>query len=171
MSFTTSLSPEACRQRLKDRCAGWGEMLVSGFTRSIESSHPLYGRVTNRGFSLFMRIRYRNSFQTEAAGRFREEGGRTRVDVRFGMAAWVWLATAVWFGLVSLVGLVLLFMVATRGLPMKSWFLLPFGMIIVAIGVVWFGRWLARNEEGKLRALLTEVLQAPADQRVWEPIE
>lgn len=146
-------------------------MLVSGFTMSVDSDRPLYGRVTDRGFSLSVRIPYRNSFQTVAVGRFHDEAGQTRVNVHFGMSKWAKLFMAVWLGFVSVAAVGMLIGVATGQAPMSAWILLPFGMIAFGIGIVGFGRWLARHEERKLRELLTGLLEAPPGERMWEAIE
>jgi hypothetical protein len=174
LSFTTSLPPEECRRRLKSRCAGWRDAFRSSFTMEVDPARPLLGRVTERGFWLFLRIRYRNSFQTRASGRFRAESGETRVDVRFGMTMATRAFMAVWFAGVGLGAIgALLARLGGRAEPglEGAWILIPFAMFAFGIGLVTFGRWLARDEERRLREILTRELDAREGVQAWTPIE
>ena len=171
LSFTTLLAPEECRRRLAARCVHWGEAFISGFTMQIDPARPLLGRVTARGFWVFLRIRYRNSFQTQASGRFRPESGRTRVDVRFGMTLVTKLFMGVWLTGVGC-GAIAILIARASGAPgaQGPWVLIPFGMLAFGIGLVVFGRWLARDEERQLGEILARELEA-GEGAAWQPIE
>ena len=95
MAFTTILTPAECCARLQAKCASWPELVKSGFTRRVNLERPIYGRVTERGFRLFVRITYGNGYQTRAKGHFREEADGTHVDVRFGISTFALASPAV----------------------------------------------------------------------------
>jgi ABC-type transport system involved in cytochrome c biogenesis permease subunit len=139
LSFTTALPPEECRRRLAERCAGFGELLASAFTRSIDPARPLHGRVTPGGFGLF----------------------------RFGMTLATKLFMVAWLGGVGAGAVVAVWVSRLR----DPWAVLPVGMFVFGIGLVMFGRWLARNEEARLREMLAGVLEARGVIPAWRPIE
>src|SRR6266581_4459699 len=93
--LTSSLSLEACRDRLRaDAGSLWNPFAAWG--------HPVRGRVTDRGFWIVKTIHYRNSFQTEARGRWTPEGSGTRIEVSFGMSRWVAVFMILWVGLFTI---------------------------------------------------------------------
>jgi hypothetical protein len=173
LTLRTTLTPAECCARLKAKCASWSELIASGFTMQLDPERPVWGRVTERGFRLFARIRYRNGYQTCAKGRFAADGSGTRVDVRFGITTIALVITGVWTAVVVAVligGLIALLMGSLLGGSWPWAVVVPGGMLAFMVALVKFCRWLARDEERILSELITRELEAGASPAV-APIE
>ena len=133
---------------------------------NVDSSWKFFGEKVVVGsigassFSLRIRLTYRNSFQTVLSGRVMEDQGATRIRCHSGMHGFVIALLTMWFGGV----LMALFALAPFVLHLDSLDLaaplIPVGMGLLGIGLVWFGRYLARDELGTLVAFLEETLDA-----------
>jgi hypothetical protein len=154
------LDAAACRERLRAETGSiWNPFAAF--------AHPVRGRITDRGFCITRSIRYRNSFQTEACGRWMAEGDGTRIELSLGMSRWVAAFMIAWLGLM------LAFAAAWRWMggppggssPAPPWFvpLIPLMMIAFAVLLVAFGRWLARHDARYLLEFLDRTLQCPPD--------
>ncbi len=133
-------------------------------------ARPVIGRVSSRSVRLRKRIGYRNSFQTILVGRLERRTGGTLFLGRAGLGTSVTIFMAGWFGWVVLVGGTLsvlaiseMFGVAVGGRPMEGNLPRSLAPVIVllmlafGVGLVRFGRWLARDEERFLVAFVAEV--------------
>ena len=58
----------------------WRKRMQRGTYFSNAPLQPFTGQVSDKGFTVLRQIRARNSFQTEAIGRFEPDGGGTRVE-------------------------------------------------------------------------------------------
>jgi len=158
--LVSSLSVEACRERLR---ADVGS-LWNPFTAW---NHPVRGRVTGKGFWIVKTIHYRNSFQTEARGRWTAEGNGTRIDVSFGMSRWIAGFMIVW--LIGIAAFVVGWWGSGPAGSAKAagagtlLVFLPLLMLGFGIGLIAFGRWLARNESRELIEFLTRTLECQPD--------
>jgi hypothetical protein len=118
--------------------------------------------VTRHGFSVFLQATYRNTFQTRALGRFLREDGWTRVDVHFGMDPVAGLFPKIWVG--ALLAMLIFFLCVPGMLasaPAGVWFILaPIFMMPFGPAMQVYGRWVARDEERKLRELLPRILES-----------
>lgn len=170
-ALRTRLAPEECVRRLKERTVSRWELFSSGLLMRGEEQRPVYGSVNERGFSLCMRIRYRNSFQTRAAGTFLAEPAGTRIDVRFGPATSLRMF---WFvgvlAVLSFAAISAANVTSGRGFAPLVILLVPLGASVALIAARKYGRWIARNEETQLREFLARELEASAEPTV-EPIQ
>ena len=157
----TSLAPESCRERLRAR--------VGSIWNPFSSwSHPVRGRVTEKGFWIEKSIHYRNSFQTVARGRWIPEGNGSRIDVTLGMNRFMVVFILAWLVLVGGIGVMWWFIdsPATNPRPEKFPALaaaLPLLMLVLGVALVAFGRWLARNEAPELTQFLIRELECLPD--------
>jgi hypothetical protein len=109
------------------------------------------------------RISYRNSFQTFLIGSLEGRDGATVFRGRAGMHPLVIGFMAVWFGLLALIGGAAFVatvggLIAGQSQPLGA--IIPLLMAAFGVGLVWFGRWLARGEEAFLVAFVAEVIAA-----------
>lgn len=151
------LQPDECAARIQAATDREGLLGWSG-------SRPVVGRVSNRFIRLSKRIGYRNSFQTFLVGRL--EAGEDGTVFR-GQAGMHPLVIA--FMLICLIGFVLFGGVAIVAVAWGAlagvnlaglmFFLL---MALFVVGFIWFGRWLARDEERFLISFVAEVIDAQA---------
>ncbi len=135
-------------------------------------SKPVVGRVSGGLVRLRKRICYNNSFQTFFIGTLQECGGGTVLRGRAGIHPLVKVILAIWLGgfVVHEVGFTI---AAARGqivakFPFPTEFL-SLIMIVIAVFVVWFGRWLARNEEAFLLSFVAEVIAAVPGPAIQPP--
>jgi hypothetical protein len=102
------------------------------------------------------------------SGTWQPQDGGTILRVRWGMSGWVQVFTALWLGFVGLLGS--LGFVATLltvlghdvGATGDLWvgLVVPPGMLVFGVGLLWFGRYLARGEGEFLTSFLSDVLRA-----------
>ena len=159
-------------RRLKARTVSRWELFSTGLLMRGEEERPVYGSVNERGFSVCWRIPYRNSFQTRAAGAFVADPQGTRVEVRFGPATSLKMF---WFIAVMAVLSFAVISLTNAGSGGRSFaplviLLVPVGAGIVLLAARKYGRWLARDEESKLREFLMREFEASAEPTV-EPIQ
>jgi hypothetical protein len=160
----TTVTAEECGRQLAARLNAWRSGMVP-----IGQERWVSGTVSAQDFVLKKVITYRNSWQTEARGRFAPMLSGTRIVVHLGISRWVAV-----FDLVALVFACLCFLSVGSAL-VYAWhvpeptshsdspwvgllLLLSFGAFIV--GMRHLGRWLARSEADFLVQFLREVLVA-----------
>lgn len=149
----TALSPDACAERLKAAVDN---------NLSIFGSRPFIGSVSPAGARLRKRIRYRNSFQTVVQVSFESQVRGAEVVCRSGMSFFVYVFLVAWFGFLTLF---LLGGVSQADASGGLFLVVPLGMMAFGVGLVLFGRWLARDEHDEAVAFLGRVLQAQASTR------
>ena len=151
------LQPDECAARIQAATDREGLLGWSG-------SRPVVGRVSNRSVRLSKRIGFRNSFQTFLVGRLEagEDGtvfrGRTGMHPVVIALMLIWLIGIVLFGSVAIVAVIwgALAGVNVAGL---MFFLL---ITLLVVGFIWFGRWLARDEERFLVSFVAGAIDARA---------
>ena len=123
---------------------------------------PVVGRVDERSFRLRLRLKYRNSFQTFLFGTIVEDGRSTRLRCRVGMHPIAAAFMALW--LTAVAGL-MISALSALGDEAEIGLLLgvPVAMIAFGGGLVWLGRWLARDERRRLISFLEQMLAARLD--------
>ena len=159
IELASSLPPDECAARLRAAIDQEGVLSATG----LFGSKPVAGRIAGHRVRLRKRIWYRNSFQTFMIGSLEGRDGSTIFRGKAGMHPFVTGFMAVWFGLLTLIvgaafvaGIGALF--GGRGDPLGV-IALPVGLAFGG-GFVWFGRWLARNEEAFLVGFVAEVIAA-----------
>jgi hypothetical protein len=152
------LSPlpyDECMRRIREEVDRWPF-----------GARPMVGSLREGRIRVRQRIGYRNSFQTALTATFTAEGRNTRIRCRFGMHPFVtifmiyWLSMVAWFGLHAL---------STTGVapinPAQNgaaaiFALMPLLMFCFGLGLMGFGRYLARDEQAFLTDLLITKLDA-----------
>lgn len=128
---------------------------------AFSGARPFVASVSNDGFSLRVRQWYRNSFQTHLRARFHDEVNGTRMSCRVGMHPFVVGFMVVWFGLVATIAVgVITTFTASEGLGILPGVFFTALMGVFGVGLVWIGRWLAREETPRMLAFLSEVIDA-----------
>ena len=156
--YTSDLTKDECLRRLQ------GHTGRSGWTRWAEGT--ISAKVRGDRFRLFAwgPVNLRNSFAPLFYGRLEEGIGETRIRGRFCMHPIVQAFLFVWFGgLVAGAGLMLFLPPSALGSGLRpSVFALlgPAGMGLLGLGLVRFGRWLARGQMESLRCFLARELKA-----------
>jgi hypothetical protein len=149
LDLYSPLAPSACASRIR------AEIDVEKFVSlsALFGSKPVVGRVTDSTLRLRKRIWYRNSFQTYLTATMRPEGSGTRICGEFAMHGFARAFMAVWFGLVLLIGGGSFIFALISGLrdtsqlqSALSVFLFGAPMLVFGTLLVWFGRYLARDE-------------------------
>jgi hypothetical protein len=150
LTLHSPLDRETCRRRLQ-------EITGSIWNPFSRWTHPLRGQVNDRGFWILKTLRYRNSFQTEARGRWSSEGTGTRIELSLGMNRLS--VVALIFALV-VVGAVTSRFGFTPTAEVSTLLVraIPVLMLILGAALVAFGRWLSRRESDELIALLSRTL-------------
>lgn len=137
------LSAESCVERLR-------AAIDSDFT--LFGSKPFVGSVGGTSGRLRKRIGYRNSFQTVTRLTFKSQPRGTAITCRSGMSVFVYVFMTFWFGFLGLVGL------ATGG-DNPGFVVFPLGMMAFGVGLILFGRFLARNEHGDIVAFVARITE------------
>jgi hypothetical protein len=152
------LTPEACRDHLRAETGSiWNPF--SGW------SHPVRGRVSERGFWIVRSKRYRNSFEIEARGTWNPEGEGTRIELTLGVMRWTrWIMIA-WLSFMTLFCIGWFAVPAPRSGTMPAALAQIFPVLILAFGllIIRFGRWLSRDEPRQLIDFLSRTLECPPD--------
>lgn len=155
------MAREACVKRLQVEIDGpWARF----------GSRPVMGRVSDSSLRIWKRIRYRNSFQTCLSAKLVEQDGRTRIGCRFSLHPFAVVFMAVWFGAVVLIGGMVIvvstvaFLADPSAVPPFVWLglAIPIVMIAFGIGLIRFGRYLARDERQFLLEFLRQTIGATA---------
>jgi hypothetical protein len=121
------------------------------------------GRVSEGSVSLQRVVpMVRNSFKPFFIGRFEQRQGVTILRGRFTMHSFVKIFLSVWLGFVTLVllGFVLSFVRGTSNLHGPA-VIVPFAMLGGGLGLVAFGKWLARNDAAWLSVVIARALGTP----------
>jgi hypothetical protein len=162
MTFRSPLSPEACMDRLRAETGSIWNPLAAW-------TSPVRGSVNERGFRIVRAIHYRNSMQSEATGTWTSEGSGTRIDVQFAMNRIGAIAMSVWLAFVGAFAILWAFVphaASSHGGPAAALWLvewIPYWMLLFGIGLVYFGRWLARGDNAFLIDFLRRTLECSPD--------
>jgi hypothetical protein len=162
LELISPLSPTECAARIAAAIETWrSDGLVS---------ERVGGSVCGGSFRLWKRIGYQNICQTILSGTLQSRGTGTMIRGWFGMSTLVLVGMACWFGFILFGGAIVV-LVMWRTLWFESvqvegnvWvgFAFILGMLAFGIGLIWFGRYLARGEAAFLRHFLLDVLKAPS---------
>jgi hypothetical protein len=120
------------------------------------------GKVDAKRVRLVRVIPYvRNSFKPVFTGAFEESGGGTVLRGSFGMQGVVKVFMSCWFGALAAFALLIAWQ-AVKDRP-DAWkgVLFCAGMGLVGAGLVALGKWLARNDEAWLSAVIRAALTRP----------
>jgi hypothetical protein len=163
VELVSPFPPDDCAARLR-------ETMDSGLGTRLFGSRPVVGHVSGRSVHLRKRIGYGNSFQTVLVGRLEESDGRTVFRGNAGMHRLVAIFMGLWFcGVVLIGGLVFVSaigeLLAGGGRPLVL--IAPPLMLAAGVGLVRFGRWLARDEERFLVDFVAEVINSPPAQEAY----
>src|SRR5277367_2110356 len=158
-------TPADCASRLREAIDGG--VMVSLFGMG---SKPVIGRVSESSFRLRRRIRYHNSYQTYLTATMRPELGGTVISGVCAIHPLVRIFNIVWFGGVALIGGAVFLATGWNALSGKSGesrdtllgMIIPLVMLAFGIGLVRFGRYLARNDPRFLITFLIQTLNARA---------
>ena len=159
MKLQTRLSIDDCKARLADSVdpvkLGW---TISGYAGSRE----ILGKIRGNSFRLQKRRNSRNSFAPYLYGQFKAADGGTRVEDEFRLHPFAQIFMALWFSFLAVFAISMLVLPSQGQAGSVRWPLLAVaaGMAAFGIGLVKFSRWLARNEEGAILALLKSSLEA-----------
>jgi hypothetical protein len=151
------LPPTECSGRLRDA--------VDGEWLRMNRGAPAIGRVRETSFRIRRRlpVMMHNSFQTYVSGRFIAEHGQTRLRCRLGMHPLIGIFMPLWFALVVAFGAGWLFVglrQGATGVMLWAGLTIPAVMTVFGIGLVRFGRFLARDEGPFLLDFLRQTLDA-----------
>lgn len=151
-----AIAPEQAEDRLRAMIAP-----LSLFDRA-DPDRPLRGWVNRRGFAVTLPKAYQNSFDTRARGTWAMDGARLRVTVTYGAHPVVKAFMAVWLGFVGLFAVIAVpaSLFSSMDVFGRLLFLVvPVVMAAAGLGLSAFGRYLARDEEATLRALIERALR------------
>jgi hypothetical protein len=165
VALLSPLPREDCAERLRDAVdSGW-----TGF-----GNKPAIGRVDETSFRIRKRLpaAVHNSFQSYLTGRMESDGNATRVLCRFGMHPFVRVFMVVWF--------VMLFAFGVAGIVIPGHgngehtfpivaATVSIGMAVFGVGLVYFGRFFARNEQQFLLDFLAQTIEARPTATRQEP--
>ncbi|MBX3481569.1 MAG: hypothetical protein KF842_14335 [Caulobacter sp.] len=160
-AIRSPLSPQACSEALSAEIDG----LLAPF-----GSKPVIGQLGLTGGSLRKRTVYRNSFRTVMSLTFETVGGGSRIIARSSMSPFAVAFLIAWCGMLA-VGSLSALAAADAG-PVVI--LIPLLMLAFCVGLVLFGRWMARDEHDFLLAFIRDrvggEMEAVADHRPGSPI-
>ncbi len=137
-----------------------------GSAWAISSQTAVKGSVGERRVAMTMRISYGNSFQTVLRGRLSDENGATRISCRFGM---YWFVIAFLIVSIGAIAGTVLFDLADPVAALIDGRLMSAHwedaglsalMLGFLVGLIMFGRYLARNERGELLDFLRRIVDA-----------
>lgn len=149
IELTSRLTPVECEERLR-------AAIDCDDLRWRLGSRPVIGRVAHGSVRLRKRIEYRNSFQTILTARLEQSGDGTLLRGRAGMSAVTFGFMVVWVSAVMAISVLVLL----AGDGKLTGLLLPLVMLAFGAGLVWLGRWLARNEAEFLIGFVSEAIAA-----------
>jgi hypothetical protein len=157
-------TPVDCAKRLREAV---DEGAMVSFFRA--GSKPVIGKVSEFSLTLNKRINYRNSYQPYLTATMRPELGGTAISGVLAMHPFVRIFNVVWFGFVTIIflGMGWASLSGKRGDSRETSLMLivPLGMLCFGIGLIWFGRFLARNEPKFLEDFLIQTLDARRNSR------
>jgi hypothetical protein len=170
IQLLTSLTLAECVARLQ--AAIDSDRTVSFSVRRWFGSKPVIGSVSGTSLRLYKRITYRNSFQSQLTATLQPSADGTVISGTVGMHPVTIVFMILWFGLLSLLGGTVFLVTLRRMLfdeatqPSDAWtgVVIPLLMFAFGIGLVGFGRHLARDEARFLTDFVMRTLKArPTD--------
>jgi len=131
-------------------------------------TQPVVGRVTDSSLRLRKRIGYRNDFQSYIYATIRPEAKGTVISGNIGMHRFAIVFMCVWLGFsVLMCGTLLIPSVRSLiahpdKIQEETWMgiVVPLVLPLFGVGLVWFCRFLARNEDRFLAEFLIQTLDA-----------
>jgi hypothetical protein len=151
-------SPNECASRLT---AAMDPETVFSWS-SMFGSKPVIGEVRGNSLELRKRIIYRNSFQPSLSATIEPVPGGTVISGVMRMHPFVVIFMCAWLGIVFCVGgatfLSAVGEVLNGNAPNRVGVLVPSGMFVFGIVLLWFGRFLGRNEAGFIKRFLIQTL-------------
>ncbi len=165
--YTTNLSTVECSQRLESHVIPWSDVLRSTFTPMDKGT--VVAKVRGDRFRLFAQgPKYvQNSFVPLFYGRVEATTEGARIIGRFRMHLFVRVFMGVWFGGLTIMAIVLptvaLFGSARADKPPFIFIVGPLLMILFGIGLLTFGRWVARGQVARIHEFLRTDLDARAE--------
>ncbi len=166
--YRSKLSSIECLKRLQSHAVSWSEFLRRAFAPMDEGT--IVAKVRGERFRLFAQgARYvHNSFIPLLYGRIQPTSEGTRIVGRFRMHPVVRVFMSVWFGGLAIMAVVLclvaLFGNADAGRPPFILMLGPLLMILFGIGLLSFGRRIARGQVSRLLEFLRVELEAAPEE-------
>lgn len=162
VTLHSPLSPQACLDRLR---AGTGSIWnpLAAWTSALR------GSVNETGFRVVRAIHYRNSMQSEASGTWTNEGSGTRIEITFAMNRIGAVAMSIWLAFVGVFAIVWTLVPhassSHTGRLAAPWLVewIPYWMLLFGIGLVYFGRWLARGDNAFLLEFLSRTFSCAPD--------
>jgi hypothetical protein len=140
--------------------------LASTLREQIDSPFVLFGKKTFIGRAsasriwIVRRVGYRNSFQTVLTATLStSDSGGTLLRCRTGMSAFVIAFLSVWFGGVLTIGGAVVSLPFIEAAWKPELLILP-AMLLFGVGLVSFGRWLAKGEDELLVSFLEDAVDA-----------
>ena len=137
------------------------------FSSAFEPTKPVIGSINGSSLRLRKRIEYRNSFQTSLSAEMHREGTGTAIVGEFAMHPLVVGFMALWFTGVVFFGILAGLAKLASAQPGSTLhasddagivLFVPPGMLIFGIGLVMFGRFLARQEARFITDFLVRTL-------------
>ncbi len=164
--IVTSLTPAECEARLSSAIDAQGT--APFFLDGWRGTKPVIGHVTGSSLSLRKRIGYRNSFQSVLTATIRSDAGGTVISGQVGMNPLAQGGMLVWFGLLVIIGGAMFIgtlgsmLLGAEGGQGLGWagILVPPLMMTFGIGLVCFGRDLAKDEAHFLEEFLIRTLDS-----------
>jgi hypothetical protein len=149
------------------------ERLRAATKRSVFSAigeQAAVGRVSETGVRLQRVIpMVRNSFKPFFVGRFEVRNGVTVLSGRFSMLLFTKIFMTFWLGTIlsAAIALPILGFRSPKG-PSGFAVLIPVFMLGAGVGLIAFGKWLARNDVAWLSKVFEETLGGPEDRAVLD---
>jgi hypothetical protein len=156
--YSTKLPAVECLQRLESHVIPWSNVLRSTFTPLDKGT--VVAKVHGDRFRLFARgPKYvQNSFVPLFYGRVEATTEGARVVGRFRMQLFVRVFIGVWFGGLTIMAIVFpavaLIGRSSAGRPPLILIIGPLLMILFGIGLLSFGRWVARGQVARIHEFL-----------------
>lgn len=110
---------------------------------------------------------FRNSFKPVFTGRFVERDGRVLLVGRFTMHWFVKIFIGIWFGILSIIGVLSMIATIRKAQNFKDVLLMCLGMMAFGVALVRVGQWLSRGDPAWLSIVIKHALQSTqaGDQR------
>lgn len=164
VQFFSPHSPADCVSRLRAAVNSEAFFDLSSWFGTM----PVSGRVSESSLRLRKRIWYRNDFQSFLYATMQPETGGTVIFGKVGLHPFTTVFICIWLGVAVLMcGTVLTpsirsFFAHPDAVHQETWVgcVVPIIMPVFGIGLVWFGRFLARNEDRFLTEFLVQTLDA-----------
>ena len=126
---------------------------------NIFGKKSVIGSVDRASFRLCRRLNFRNSFTTHLSGKLIDERDSTRIRCKAGMHPIVIAVLTVWFGALTLIAAFTTLSLWSEQ-PSSPFALIPLLLLFAGMALVWFGRWLSRNDTQTLVDFLEATIDA-----------